>query len=148
VKSYFDTSILLPALVQSHPQHIAAAELFREARSRGKVVCLSLHVYAELYANLTRFPLGDKIHPEVAMKTILALRESVDTVDLTAADYEAALRRCAERELISGIIYDALHYQAAIKAKVDVLYTGNRKDFERLHSADSGFELKSPGEIR
>ena len=44
-------------------------------------------------------------------------------------------------KLTGGIIYDALHLQAAIKAKVDRLYTANLRDFQRLYSEDLGFEL-------
>ena len=45
---------------------------------------------------------------------------SSPNIDLNKNDYEAALLRCAKFELTSGIIYDALHLQAAIKANVDI----------------------------
>lgn len=142
MRSYFDTSVLFPALSTAHPSHLICLKAFEEASKKGKIVCLSMHVYAELYANLTRFPLGDRIHPKIAAKAIIELGKLVTTIDLTRSDYEAALNRCADRELTSGIIYDALHLQAAIKAKADVLYTANLRDFKRLFSDDLGFTLK------
>lgn len=143
MKNYFDTSVLFPAMTSAHPNHQLCLSTLHKALQEGEIVCLSLHVYAELYANLTRFPLGERISPQVATKTIIEdLGKVVTTIDLTRADYEAALRRCADRGLGSGIIYDALHLQAAIKAKVEVLYTNNLRDFQRLYSDDLGFELR------
>lgn len=51
---------------------------------------MSMHLYAELYANLTRFPLGERIQPSTAVEIIRQLQESVQTVDLTRDDYTAA----------------------------------------------------------
>ncbi|MEM6396628.1 MAG: hypothetical protein AAF741_09790 [Bacteroidota bacterium] len=69
----------------------------------------------------------------------------VQTVDLNAFDYQLALKRCAEKRLVSGVIYDALHLQAAIKAEVDAFYTANVKDFERLWDEEVPFPLKGIG---
>jgi len=143
MRSYFDTSILFPALHTAHPDHLKCKRAYEKAVSAGEILCLSMHVYAELFANLTRFPRGNKIHPKVAADTIIKLGENVTTIDLTKKDYEKAILRCGRLGLTSGIIYNALHLQAAIKAKVDVLFTSNLKDFERLWDDDMGFELKS-----
>lgn len=140
-RSYFDTSALLPALLTAHPHHKLGREMLSKARREGEIICLSMHVYAELYANITRFPIGKKVSPLIAAEMIVKLEDFVRTIDLSRQDYKAALHRCAERQLISGIIYDALHLQAAIKAKVDVLYTTNLRDFQLLYSDDLPFEL-------
>lgn len=66
-------------------------------------------------------------------------------VDLTRADYEAALQRCAAKNLVSGVIYDALHLQAALKSGAEVLYTANLRDFQRLVDADTPIELRGVG---
>lgn len=145
MKSYFDTSVLFPALTTAHPKHEVCRDLFQKAIGEGQIVTLSMHVYAELFANLTRFPLGERISPKIAVQTILELGKVVKTVDLMQKDYESALQRCADRDLISGIIYDALHLQAAIQAKADVLYTANLRDFNRLYTSELTFELKGIG---
>ena len=130
--SYFDTSVLLPALMTAHPHHLKCKAIFKEAIEKGEITCLSMHVYAELYANLTRFPIGKKIHPKEAVASLMQLSDVVQVIDLNRHDYKAALNRCADLELVSGVIYDALHLQAAIKAKSDVFYTSNLRDFQRL----------------
>lgn len=144
MKIYFDTSVLFPALATAHPHHRVCLTALEEARQQGEILCLSMHVYAELYANLTRFPLGEKILPPIASKTIIGLGDFVTTIDLRRADYEAALRRCAAKNLVSGVIYDALHLEAALKAGASVLYTANLRDFQRLLDEDE-IELRGVG---
>jgi predicted nucleic acid-binding protein len=139
--SYFDTSVLFPALHIAHPDHLKYKRVFNKAIAAGEIVCLSTHVYAELFANLTRFPRGRRIHPKEAVVSLTKLTEAVRVVDLGRKDYEAALHRCAQLELISGIIYDALHLQAAVKAEADAFYTSNLRDFQRLWTQDIPFEL-------
>lgn len=143
MRSYFDTSVLFPALHTAHPNHLICKKAFELAIKEGEILCLTMHVYAELFANLTRFPRGDKIHPKVAADTIIKLGKSVTSIDLNKSDYEQALLRCGRLGLSSGIIYDALHLQAAIKGKVDILLTANLKDFEKLWDEDLSFELRS-----
>ncbi|MEL7161297.1 MAG: PIN domain-containing protein [Bacteroidota bacterium] len=145
MKYYLDTSILYPAFSPEIPLHRECRDLFQRLRREAEVVCMSMHLYAELYSNLTRYPPQNKIPPLEAAALIKSLRREklVDTVDLTADDYELALDRCAQLGLVSGVIYDALHVQAAIKAKVDVLYSSNVRDFARLWDDDLGIELRS-----
>lgn len=139
--SYFDTSVLFPALMTAHPDHLKCKIVFTEAIRKGEIACLSMHVYAELYANLTRFPRGKRIHPKEAVASLMELRDTVTIIDLNREDYESALHRCADLELISGVIYDALHLQAAIKVKADALYTSNLRDFQRLWTDEIEMEL-------
>lgn len=66
----------------------------------------------------------------------------METVTLDEGDYIAAMERCASKNIVSGVIYDALQLQAALKAGADVLYTENRNDFDRLRS-NNEIEIKS-----
>lgn len=143
--SYFDTSVLFAALEVVHERHIASRIALEGAQARGKIVCLSNHVFAELYANITRYPTSIKTSPVEALATIQQLSNSVITIDLAKADYLIALQRCADLGLISGVIYDALHLQAAIKAEADVLYTANLRDFKRLWTDELTMELVGVG---
>ena len=61
----------------------------------------------------------------------------LETIALDEQDYYAAMDRCADLGLDLGVIYDALHFQAALKAKADILYTENRRDFDRLLREDA-----------
>ncbi len=134
---YVDTSILLPAMVEEHPRHGACLSLLEEVHAGGYQLLTATHTSAELYANLTKLPYDLNVIPTEAQQAISDRLGALFTfVPLTDADYQAALARCAERNLVSGVIYDALHLQAAIRAKAEVLYTANLRDFERLGARD------------
>lgn len=63
-------------------------------------------------------------------------------VDLTRDDYLKALELVASRGLSSGIIYDALHVTAALKAGCSRIYTYNIDHFSSLTSGE--IEVSSP----
>lgn len=144
IRHYFDTSILLPALVSAHPQHKVSLQLMDNALSSGVGVTSVTHTYAELYSNLTKLPKGLAIPPDLAFQMITKEIGAIfEIVELTRSDYEAALQRCAQKGLVSGVIYDALHLQAALKAEAKVLYTHNFSDFDRLLKPTDKIELKA-----
>ena len=140
--SYFDTSVLLPVIITQHPNHTKCLKTFEKAREKGKIATTTIHAYAELYSNLTRLPFGMNISPEKASEAILEhLGKIITPIDLETQDYIAAIRLCATKKLTSGVVYDALHIQAALKANADILYTANLKDFKRLYSKGFNFSL-------
>ena len=141
MKSYFDTSVLFPSLVEAHPHHEKCRDVFQNVKMSGESICLSTHTYAELYSNLSRFPLGDKIHLQTVVHTIVELGNRNLLIELRKDDYEAAMRRSANAGLVGGVIYDALHLQAALKAGAGRLYTANIKDFARLMTPEVSIEL-------
>jgi predicted nucleic acid-binding protein len=87
-----------------------------------------------LYRNITKpTKFGIHLSPAAAAETIInGIGNLLTIVELTKADYEAAISRCSELGLMSSVIYDALHYEAALKAGAEVLYTDNLRDFTRL----------------
>lgn len=56
----------------------------------------------------------------------------LEVITLSKSDYGAAVARVATLGFTGGAIYDALHAQAALKAKADVILTLNKKHFIRL----------------
>ncbi len=132
--SYFDTSVLLAALITKHELHDKAKLTLRKALSSGTAVSTTTHAYAELYRNITKpTKFGIHLSPAAAAETIInGIGNLLTIVELTKADYEAAISRCSELGLMSSVIYDALHYEAALKAGAEVLYTDNLRDFTRL----------------
>ncbi len=141
MRCFFDTSILLPAALTAHPNHDRAFGLLRQAARETKpsdLLCLSTHVIAEMYAtfpNVAR-QLGIEVTLPQVFAEIKAVVRHLNTVDLNEADYFTALERCVDLALSGAVFYDALHFQAALKAKADILYTENRRDFDRLLRAD------------
>lgn len=143
MKVLLDTNVFFPVVTIGHPNHEVCSDLVTDLNNNHDIVVLNTHLISELYSNLTRIE-KLKISPSDASKTIHHLVDKFDSVDLTVDDYLLAVDRCASLNLVSGVIFDALHFQAAIKAEVDVLYTFNIRDFKRLVTEEITFEIKSP----
>jgi predicted nucleic acid-binding protein len=132
VKVFFDTSVLVAALVREHPRHEPAFDRLRRTCSGPDTMLTSGHTLAELFAVLTTLPVSPRIAPGAAARLI---GESVEThaeiVTLAPADYRETVRRLGDLGLSGGIIYDALACCAAVRAKADLILTFNTKDFRR-----------------
>jgi predicted nucleic acid-binding protein len=135
VKIAFDTSVLVAAAVASHPRHQDAALLLQFARNHEHDGFLGTHALAELYSVLTKLPLEQRVTPAEALALIQALRDFLAAIPCDEAAYETAIRRCAERNLASGVVFDALHLVATETIGADALLTFNAADFERLQEA-------------
>ena len=70
------------------------------------------------------------------------LGKKLTLVELDRSDYEAAIKRCADLNLVRSVIYDALHVQAALKAGAEILYTDNLRDFNRLVTEEDSLIVK------
>jgi predicted nucleic acid-binding protein len=100
--------------------------------------CVAGHALAELYAVLTTLPVSPRITPEQAQKLIRSnVTSRMEVVTLDADDYQAAILRLTELGFTGGVVYDALHLQAAEKAGAKTLVTFNRRDFDRLAAGTS-----------
>lgn len=133
-----DTSAVVANLYPQHPQHAWAVA----QRQQAKTVALSAHSLAEIYKVITGHP-RIKFAPTDAQKIMQTLAAQVQLVPLTAADYHAALTRCAEHNLPGSVIFDALIAQAALSAGAGAIVTLNPKDFRRL-GADVAALVVSP----
>lgn len=130
---YFDTSVLVAAMVRSHPLHDLA--LPWQALVHGKTVrgAISSHVLAEFFNTLTKLPLGHSLTPDFVESLITReLNTTFDIIPLSKNDYLQAIRLVKNAKLKGPIIYDALHLQACLKKKISHLVTLNPGDFERL----------------
>lgn len=143
MKILLDTSVLYPAASFQHPNHQVCSALIAQLDKQSTIFVLNTHLIAELYNNLTKVP-SLKIPTDTARKTIKQIATKFRPIALDVPDYLLAVDRCADLDLPGGVIYDALHFQAAIKAQVDVLYTYNLKDFTRLVTEEISFTVKAP----
>jgi predicted nucleic acid-binding protein len=133
VRVLFDTSVLVAALVESHPSHRPAFAWIRRAKAREFTFLVASHTLAELYAVLSTLPVRPRIPPATAWRLVNEnVEATADVIALSAADYSRTLRDLAERGLSGGVIYDALVARAADKAKADRLLTLNPADFLRV----------------
>lgn len=129
----FDTSVLVPAVVQAHSMHARALPWLMRAQNRELQLVLSSHSLAELYAFLTRLPVSPRITPDRAAKIIDGIAAAAsDVVSLSPEDYKSTIQRISGIGLSGGIVYDALIACAAGKAKVERLITFNASHFRRV----------------
>lgn len=135
MKILFDTSVLVAAIVESHPMHSRALPWLQQVNSEEATdnFFVASHTLAELYAVLTTLPLKPKISPLTARRLI---HENIETsariVSLSSSDYWDTLKEMSELGLTGGMIYDALIAKAAKKSKVERLLTFNYDDFTRV----------------
>lgn len=131
----FDTSVLVAALIVSHPQHSACFARLKAAESKQIQGFVSTHSLAEIYSVITRFPIQPRIAPNQAQSTITDISQYLEVVPLLFDEYLAAITQMVALNLPGGGIFDALIAQAALKANVDTLLTLNPNHFTRLGEA-------------
>ena len=128
-----DTSVLVAAMVETHPAHSRALPWLVRARKGEVALVVGTHNLAELYAVLTTLPVRPRIATDIARRMIRDNVESVaEIVDLTANDYREILDGQSSLGLAGGTTYDALAVRATLKAGAEKLLTLNAADFRRV----------------
>lgn len=134
MRLFFDTSVLVAALLKEHPAHSRSAERLQSVLGGTSVGVVSAHSLAEAYSTLTRHPTTRGLRPEHIARM---LRENVaghfEIVALTASDYLALVDEQSSLGTTGGAIYDALLMHAASLANVDSILTLNERDFRRVY---------------
>ncbi|MBI4586652.1 MAG: PIN domain-containing protein [Planctomycetes bacterium] len=132
MKVLLDTSVLVAALVESHPMHPRALPWLQRAKAKEFELAVSSHTLVELYAVLSALPVQPRIAPGTAWRMIHENLESVaEIVSLSAKDYSRTIKRLADSGLTGGLVYDALIAAAAKKSSAGRLVTLNLADFRR-----------------
>jgi len=136
MKSFFDTSVLVPVFYGDHVHHEASLDRFIQFdKTTG---CCGAHSLAEVYSTLTRMPGKHRISGEQAMLFIGSIRERLSIVALTGDEYADALAAAAARGIVGGGIYDAMLAHCALKAQAVAIYSWNGR-----HYAQCGQEVTS-----
>ena len=132
----FDTSVLVPAVIDQLPNHQAALDALLGYTDGEHSGYCSTHALAECYATLTALPLRRRVLPAEARQLFEeSLLERLTAVPLTRDDYVDAIRRVSRGGFASGVVYDALHVCCAERIPVGRILTANVSDFERLQPA-------------
>jgi predicted nucleic acid-binding protein len=133
MKTLFDTSVIIAALVESHPMHKRAFPWLKMAKAKKFEMIVASHTIAELYAVLSTLPIKPRISPLNARKLISENIEPIGKiVSLTPEEYKSVINQISELALVGGITYDALIAKVAKKLKVERLLTLNIDDFHRV----------------
>ena len=141
MKSFFDTSVLVPVFVPGHQHHERSLSVFSRA-DRNSAYC-GTHSLAEVYASLTRLPGKYRAAPEQALMCLDTIGERLNLIALEVAEYISAIREAAGLGIEGGALYGALLGACAIKARADILYTWSTRDFQRLGPNITG-RLRTP----
>ena len=139
MKVAFDTSVIVAALVKSHPHHQRAHLWLQAALGGSFEATATWHAMAESWAVLTRLPLRPTLSGEQAVAILerFQRQKHFTVVELSGDIYSAAFRRCAAVELSSGAVFDAIHLVAAEMSGADLMLTFNVEHFQRLATKDS-----------
>lgn len=131
--TFFDTSVLVPALVDQLGNHPACFAAFLTATSNQNRGVCSTHALAECLSVLSSLPVPRRITAPDAFRLIEeSILSRFMVVALDTEDYRSAIQAVADKGLTGGIIYDALHVVAARKAGCERILTYNVRHFEAL----------------
>jgi|SRR6056297_776647 len=133
MRVFFDTSVLVPALVDQLSNHPSSFAVYYSYTSGENSGYCTTHSIAETYSVLTALPLSKRIS---SIEARILIEESIlqrlQVVELDKSAYQHAVESVSSRGLTSGIIYDALHVEAAKQAACSRIYTYNIDHFEAL----------------
>lgn len=130
---FLDTSVFVAAFVAAHEHHgraFAAVQRVHKGLDVGYTAC---HVLAEVYATLSVLPVRPRLRPrEVATIVQDNVCRHFRLLYLRPLDYRQVVQRLAEKDMIGGIVYDALIFQAAEKVDFDRFFTFNLDEFHQV----------------
>lgn len=130
MRTFFDTSVLIPVFIEDHEHHEPSFEAFAKA-DRQHASCAA-HSLAEFYAVVTRLPGRHRLGGDQALLFVQEIRERFSVIALTSEEHFAALQRAAATGIVGGTVYDVLLAQCAVKANAATLLTWNVKHFNRF----------------
>jgi predicted nucleic acid-binding protein len=133
VKYFFDTSVLVAAVLAQHVHHEASLAAYLKA-DKHHAGCAA-HSLAEVYATLTRLPGRHRVECEAALLLLDEIRKRMAVVTLDEQDYYGAISSAAMEGITGGTIYDALLAHCALKSNTATIYTWNVEHFRRLGPA-------------
>jgi predicted nucleic acid-binding protein len=133
MKVLFDTSILVAALIDSHPKYSVAFPWLLKVKKGEIEGYLGSHTLAELYAVLSSLPTQRKISTTDIWRLIQeSILKDFEVIELTKSDYRVILESLSKSNVRGGATYDALIAHAAHKADVDKLLTFNSGHFKQV----------------
>jgi predicted nucleic acid-binding protein len=137
---FFDTTVLVAAMVEDEKRHEPCAQALEEAKDG----YASIHSLAECYATLTGGRLGVQLSPADAASLVRHnLHDHLSLVSLTATEYLKLLDAAGPAGARGGAIYDLLLLACARKAKAGKIYTLNHRHFIAL-APDLAQRIASP----
>jgi predicted nucleic acid-binding protein len=133
MRAYFDTAVVVAAVVAGHPHYNQAEPALDAAQTKKIQAHISAHGVAECFSVLTKTPFTPRVSPSEAWHL---LAENVlpyfEIVGLSAKDYRDTVEQCSRNGWSGGRIYDVLHLRSARKATCERIFTFNVRHFQQL----------------
>ena len=92
MKVAFDTSVLVAAFVEDHPNHERAVWWLTTRRKLTRIA--HWHAYAETWSVLTALPIEPRVSGDVAASVLERAAKAIDFVAARRSTYPTAVRRC------------------------------------------------------
>lgn len=145
MRIFFDSNVLIAAVLESHANHGPSRELLDCAIRSELGPSISAHGLAETYSQLTSIP-QLRVSPHFAVASMMRDAQRMKVVSLEARDYIKCLAESRELSLTGGRIYDLLHVTAAAKIRANLIATWNAKHFKGL-CKEKGIDPQTPLQI-
>lgn len=95
-----DTSVLVAAMVETHPAYESAFPYLPQMRNGKEKGYAAAHSLAEIFAVLTRLPVKPRISPALAHKMIQKnVIENCAIIPLNVEDYRAVIKHLSKQGL-------------------------------------------------
>ena len=128
MSGFLDTSVILASLNSDEAHHATCDRMVAAGGSS-----IYGHALAETFSVLTGGRQGRRLGASAAVRLVeQSVLPFVQVKLLSAKDLMAALAECESRGVRGGAIYDWLHLAAARKARAEVFYTLDLRDFQSL----------------
>ena len=109
MRIFFDTSVLVAAIVTTHPAHEHVFPLLMQVKQKVNTGVIAAHSLAELYAILTKLPIRPRISPALALELIQrGVVETCEIVALSVYDYLVMLQYLTRSHIAGAAVYDGL----------------------------------------
>jgi predicted nucleic acid-binding protein len=133
VSNALDSSVLIPALVQRHPQFELAHPILRRPDLR-----LIAHATLETFSALTGGAVRPRVRPVEAARALRALDGRPLT--LSVDGHLSVLESCGEHNILGGAIFDALIAATAMEHGV-CLITRDERAVRTYDALGAEYEL-------
>ncbi len=141
MKSFFDTSVLVAALVEDHLHHERSFSVFASADPDN--ACCAAHSLAEFYATVSRLPGRHRISGDQVALMLESVEDRLEIIALSPREYGLTVRYAASAGIVGGMIYDMLLARCALKAQATTIFTWNVAHFQRL-GQDVAVRVRTP----
>jgi predicted nucleic acid-binding protein len=141
VKIFFDTSVLIAAVLVQHVHHQPSSAAYLKADKKN--ASCAAHTLAEVYASLTRLPGPQRMGGDQALLFLEDIRRRLTIITLDEEDYCSAIASSVAEGVVGGTIYDALLAKCALKANAMTIYTWDLDHF-RLLGPEVARRVQSP----